>query len=330
MRMKMRGMNVLLAIGLMTSVVWAGAGDNSSFGYDPGRAQIAQAMSQAPVEEPPAQEPLQEVEIKGKLVPGKALLLSAIIPGTGQFYAKSPFWGAAFLALEIGAWAGVATFHAEGMDLEKEYKAYVDKYWTYYDDYDDPSMPYFDYGTAEEEFTYLEYEYYVATTVGHDTHGEFVGSLETWEGKTWSQKQYYLPTVGFTHELDPKDKDQQYYEMVGKYDQFAAGWPDADDQDDPFIDNTTGQATWRFSTLNTRRETYLNMRKDSNDALDMSKNFTMVVLTNHLISALHAGFTVTRHNKKLAREQSIEGAFQLEPRRINDVYVTMGSVCITF
>ncbi len=309
----MRWLNFVLALLVIVVPAIAGPGDGSTFGFNPGKQQVASAMAQ------PADDPVVQTNIggEGRLVPGKALLLSGIVPGAGQFYAKSPIWAAAFLAMEVGAWAGVAMYHGEGMDKEDEFIAYADDHWTY-------GMP--DVGGSFD--SYLGYEYWCATVFGKNGINEvnqddiFTGDQTAWNDLTWNERHYYLPVDGFTHELDPNDMDQQYYEMIGKYGQFATGWDDYTEDD---------QSTWQTnSAISPNRDNYLNMRKDSNDALDMSKNFTMVVLANHLLSALHAGFTVSRHNKNIAQEQTIEGAFNLVPKRYNDEHIAMGVLSIRF
>jgi hypothetical protein len=318
----MRWMNVVLIVSLLALSAWADPGSGTKFGFNPTRLQLAQTMGkvqQAPPEEGEA------AQTEGRLVPGKALLLSAIIPGAGQFYAKNYIFAAAFLAIEVGAWYGVASYHAEGMDKEEEYIAFADDHWTYFDDL---------YSGDGDFGSYLDYEYWAASLFGPDgesggTDG-YTNDIGIWDALTWEEKLAYLPSNGFTHELDEEDKDQQYYEMIGKYDQFGAGWPgDGDYVANYRADKTVGDG-WTWQTHNSYRENYLNMRKDSNDALDRSKNFTMVVLANHLLSALHAGFNVSMHNRKLAKEQAVEGAFNLEPKKYNDEYLAMGVLRIKF
>ena len=310
----MRFISILLAVLVVTVPVFAGPGDGAKLGFNPTRQQVAASMTQ-PVEET-SEAP--SIEIEGKLVPGKALLLSAILPGAGQYYAKSPLMAALFLGIEIGAWAGVAIYHGEGMDKEDEFMAYADAHWIY----GGPGVP------GDEYDSYFQYEYWAANIWGRDGDSgtqddNWLGGEDEWYNKPWEDKLQYLPSDGFTHELDPNDKDQQYYEMIGKYGQFATGWEDYD-EDYPFDG-------WRAnSTITPMRDNYLTLRKESNDALDMSKNFTMVVLTNHLLSALHAGFTVSLHNKKLAQEQTIEGAFNVMPKKYNDEFVAMGGLTIKF
>lgn len=309
----MRWINVAVIALIVVAPLCADPGDGSKFGYNPTRMELAQAMSQP--QEEPATPSDASMPAEGKLVPGKALLLSAILPGAGQYYAKSPLMAAAFLAIEVGAWAGVAIYHADGMDKEDEFIAYANQYWVY----DDP--------TGGSFGSYFQYEYWAASMFGYD--GESTTSADnypqgpdSWAGLSWDDKLDYLPKDGFTHELIPTDKDQQYYEMIGKYDQFAPGWPDYLEDDE-----TTWQAN---DNVSPKRNKYLDLRKQSNDALDMSKNFTMVVLANHLASALHAGFSVSLHNRKMAKEQKIEGAFRLQSKRINSEYVTMGGLQVTF
>ncbi len=208
----MRWFNCVLAVLVVTIPVFAGTNDGVKFGFNSGRQQIAASMNQ------PADDPAAQTNIDGtpKMVPGKALLLSAIVPGAGQFYAKNPIMAAAFLALEIGAWAGVAIYHGEGMDKEDEFMAYAEQHWNYY-------------GPAGDKFnSYFEYEYWCANEFGSDgvtgtPSDDFTGGQDNWGDLTWHEKQGYLPQNGFTHELDPENKDQQYYEMIGKYGQFATG-----------------------------------------------------------------------------------------------------------
>lgn len=312
----MRWFNVVLAVLIVTMPLLAGDGSGSRLGFNSTKSRVNQSMSQTQAEPPSEAMPGQKIE--GKLVPGKALLLSAIVPGAGQFYAENYIMSGVFLAMEIAAWTGVAMYHGEGMSKEDDYLAYADAHW----DYGSP-------GSGGEYDDYFNYEYWCASTYGYDKDNgteadNFDGGDVDWAELTWDEKLYYLPKDGFTHEIDPGDKDQQYYEMIGKYGQFATGWDDYTEANYPFDE-------WRTSSnITPNRDAYLTLRKESNDALDMSKNFTMVVMGNHLLSALHAGFSVTWHNRKLAKEQGVEGAFNLAPKMYNNEMVTMGTVTVNF
>jgi len=101
----------------------------------------------------------------------------------------------------------------------------------------------------------------------------------------------------FTHTL-PESKDQQYYEMIGKYDQFRAGWDDY--WDDPayydIVDSTTGGVMY----ISPNREQYESMRKKANDELDKANKFIIGSVLVHLVSAFDAAISAKRHNKKEA------------------------------
>lgn len=344
----MRWMSIILTAAILALPAWAEQSAGNKFSYDKGRIQLAQVMTQPETTQAPDSlmgMPTLPMAPNGKLNPGKALLLSAIIPGAGQFYAKSPIFGSVFLAAEIAAWAGVAKYHSDGMKKDDEFHKWADQYWTYYN----PNGG--DFGS------YLSYEFWVATNYG--TNGDpstrfrlpdttQAPTVADWQALTWEEKMNYLPT-GFTHNIDPNDKDQQYYEMIGKYDQFYTGWPEDGDYGNYSNPASNGGRsgnptlahnehwTWDAYTNasgnwihNTYRDHYQDLRKASNDALDTSKNFTMVVMGNHLLSALHAGFAVSLHNRKLNKEQKIEGALQLEPRKYQDERVTMASLQVRF
>jgi hypothetical protein len=73
-------------------------------------------------------------------------------------------------------------------------------------------------------------------------------------------------------------KTREYYENIGKYDQFAGGWED-------FAEYNTQPDTIFMTPL---RDDYLTQRYDSNKALKMATSFATIIMFNHLISAFDA------------------------------------------
>ena len=97
---------------------------------------------------------------------------------------------------------------------------------------------------------------------------------EHWDSTRWSQ-EYDPDTDPSTHNL-PETKTQQYYEMIGKYDQFQAGW---DNQEN--------------------RDTYMTMRLNSNNEFEKASTCAMLTLANHVFSALDAAWTIRGVNRKV-------------------------------
>lgn len=219
--------------------------------------------------------------------PGKALMLSAIIPGAGQYYAGNNIRAAVFLAIEIAAWTGVVYYYNQGQDKDKEFKAYADTYYT--------------------EDIYRGVEYGLALNSEWGDSGAYSGTNDEWIEEEWDTKIHFLPDQGFTHEMPTHEDrssnqshDQQYYEMIGKYiHQFGFGWADFYDgeglvEDDP--------ATPFYDGRRQLSETYMNMRYDSNKMLDYSSYAIQIAMLNHVAAALEASFSV-RTMKRNARAQ---------------------------
>jgi hypothetical protein len=108
---------------------------------------------------------------------------------------------------------------------------------------------------------------------------------EFWSKDRWEEnKQLYPNSVEpTTHEL-PETKTQQYYEMIGKYDEFKQGWvgwqPDGPD------------LTWR-------RDHYETLRDRHNRKLINASYCAMAALGNRLVSCFDAGFTIRNRNRTL-------------------------------
>jgi len=109
---------------------------------------------------------------------------------------------------------------------------------------------------------------------------------------------------GITEHL-PDKKNQQYYEMTGKYDQFAWGW------DDAVLDNSTLND---YDSLNPppkineavphsdRREAYEGKRDDANKRYDRATRMIFVSIANRLISAFEAYFVTKSRNSRIKRD----------------------------
>lgn len=201
---------------------------------------------------------------------GKGFVFSALIPGSGQLYAGSYLKAALFVAVEAASWYIYAHYNREGNDIEDRFHAYADEHW---------SEP--------------DYWKWVSQHSGIPYSEENMERLRDWEHNT------------FSHGLH-RNKDQQYYEMIGKYDQFNAAWDDAG----------IGLLDQAWDTSNPDRSEnrlyYEDLRDESNQAYKKATTGATIALINHIISAADASYTIYRHNQK-----ELKTALYLQQKRIN-------------
>jgi hypothetical protein len=183
--------------------------------------------------------------------PSKAFILSLLLPGAGEFYAGSKIKAGVFLGLEALFWTGYLSYHGKATDKEDEYLRFADLNWS--------------------EKAYKES---MLTIYGVD--------IDTIPTGLKLVSDY--DSVVIVEHL-PDSKTQQYYEMIGKYNQFRYGWDDYDP--DNFI--------------TPHRNLYLNMRDDSNKLFDKARYSLVAIIGNHILSGFDAVWSVKRYNKKADR-----------------------------
>jgi len=122
----------------------------------------------------------------------------------------------------------------------------------------------------------------------------------------------------FSHTL-PETKTQQYYEMIGKYNQFLVGWKEVP------IDLSYDDVQLKENT-SPLREHYMDMRAESNKLLKRAMNGVYIAMFNHVISAIDAAWTAKQHNSKL----NLNTSLRLDNRYINNENHTMLSLNINW
>jgi hypothetical protein len=131
---------------------------------------------------------------------------------------------------------------------------------------------------------------------------------------SWDEEEYrvWWDTLSdetrkkYSHTL-PDRHDQQYYEMIGKYRQFAFAW-------DGFDPSNAGP-----DSMSPKRDCYLNLRAQSNNLLNKAKYSVMFSLANHILSAFDAAIAVKKYNRKGERFSQIH--FQMRLSERNDEIV---------
>ena len=196
--------------------------------------------------------------VTGGKSPRRAFLYSTIVPGAGELWAGSRKRAALFFGLEVIGLGMYLNWNSEGNDLEDEFRLRADGEWNPWD--------YLGWrGSRNSRFSSLTHALpcssYVASAPSSTSVPDAIA--------------------------DCPDRDvQQYYELIGKYDQFIAGW---DDIVDPDGNRVTAAAVDSAENFHSElRLTYEVDRNDSNKLLKRASNMLGLIMVNHVISAIDA------------------------------------------
>jgi len=205
--------------------------------------------------------------------PSKAFLYSLAVPGLGQYYYGSRVKPVVFLATEVTSWIFALKYHSQGEDATAAYQAFNREHWIH-DRYD--------------EYLFRNYGSTKPDTLKDSVFKELT-------------------------EVLPGSETQQYFEMTGKYDEFAWGWDDAVNSDGNTWDSVdvADNGQWFPARIinaesvpsSVNRNTYEGMRDDANSEYNRSMRFVFVLMGNHLISAFEAYFATKRNNNRLRYEE---------------------------
>ncbi len=127
---------------------------------------------------------------------------------------------------------------------------------------------------------------------GDDIRTEFRAYAdENWSESVWRNAliTYGKNEESLSHQL-PDEKTQQYYEMIGKYDQFAIGWNDCGE----------------WEGLSENRLYYEDRRYEHNKHLKRAINMTSIVLLNRVASFIDTILSVKRHNESIRKDYSFK------------------------
>jgi hypothetical protein len=203
-----------------------------------------------------------------------AALYSAVIPGTGQYYAGSTWKAILFAGIEIAAWTAYIVYSGKASDEEKAMETYANENWS--------------------EQRYWSKLYYEALREGISTVPVYRvdenNILIDYNEDVIESLRFLEDALGHSHKL-PHTKTQQYYEMIYKYlTQFGNGWADAVFERE-YYGNTNDMTAQMF--------TYRDMRNDMNNYYDKVSTVTNIILVNHVLSALDAAWTARSYNREI-------------------------------
>ncbi len=231
-----------------------------------------------------------------------AMLYSAILPGSGEYsmgYTNRAYLFLGIEALAVGIWY---TFHQKGLDTEDKYRAYADEHWS-----------------LDRWF----YDYYKWSDSGNDLHYIFINEdlghyPEIWDdshhlnfsvnGNYFSSNSdefddlyddYALSdssmAVDFFNDNNIQvDKDHHYYENIGKYDHFYAGW---DDNDSLYV--VVKELGGEYIAMSPHKKDYRKIWTDSNDYYRIGAFALSSMVANHFASMMDVLILSKLNNKRI-------------------------------
>lgn len=199
-----------------------------------------------------------------------SVIASLILPGTGQIIQQAPIWKSAlFAGIEFIALYELWHGNRQAEDLRNKYESFADQYW-------DVSRWARTSLSLLSEIRLDNTEVYDVSVIGShhlllEVDGRYVSS----------DTLYFSPELNAT-----VVRNRDFYENIGKYDQFVAGWDDALN-DWYIVEKDVGDYV-EIIIQTPHRNSYINQRKDSNDFLNIANFALTTIIFNHVFSALDA------------------------------------------
>jgi hypothetical protein len=221
--------------------------------------------------------------------PGRALMYSLVVPGGGQIYLGQWKRALLYLVFEGAAVIASSNYNKQGQSQVKKNKAYANTNWDFSDwirnaiDFNPP-------GSEDEEIEFgadgsHSLDFYIDND-GDDIPNE-VGST-----KDYTQSEM-LALVNLNDGYIFVMRNGEYYENIGKYNQFHTGWQDY--ADSAWVESTASGP--RVHSDN--RDYYLGRRTEANRLLTAARYMLSALMFNHVISGVDGIFTAARKNRKL-------------------------------
>jgi len=208
----------------------------------------------------------------GEKSPYLGALFSGLIPGAGEIYGKNYLKAGIFFAIEAGLWTAYSIFQNKGNDQTEIYQNFANQNWDVY------------------------------KYAGWLKDQNFTGSdniVLSSDKETLRRQINACESINFSHQLPPYG-EQQYYELIGKYQNFVTGWADADLN----VVNRTNYGSYKTTMF----ISYAGERQEANEYYDKGSTSLTIVILNHVLSAADAAWTVSMFNKNL----KVETGFHME------------------
>ena len=229
---------------------------------------------------------------ENKKSPLLAGALSFVIPGAGEFYSENYIKSAVFVAVEAAAITIGLIYDKKGNDQTNFFQNYAELNWSV--------LRYAQWTLIHlkelnPNLNPIDYQNKVIQNgkVNWDELNKLENDVAGRDGRDGK-----VPGSYYSHRL-PKYGEQQYYELIGKYPQFNVGWNDFGNGDlnTPYAYGDPLTEKFRYYSIE---------RGKANDFYNIATKAVIVVVVNHILSALDAAWSAHGYNSRLEMHASIE------------------------
>lgn len=222
----------------------------------------------------------------------RAMLLSSLFPGAGQFYAdKTSLTTYIFPVLEIGLWAGYLYYYSKGADKEEEYQDFADEYYrrdyqTFAQNTIINDLTHFDNGFYTNHFRLDDsntqhfyedigkYDKYIFGWI--DWFDIYATDGNIWVTPNWNWVADSLGVYKYYGLTAPANPSSAYY--LGNETLYDA----------------------KNGIYSGKRHKYIDMRRQAENYYDKGRFFSFGIVANHMLAALDAVRLAKKHNRQYA------------------------------
>jgi len=276
--------NKLITLLILTSGIFAG-GD--AFVYRP---EFHSSLLQTEIETPVEENDTTTVE----KYPAKGLLYSLVLPGAGQWYAGAKWKSLAFVGAEIASILVWSNLSQKGDDVKIDFEDLADDHWIL--------------DMWLQNMDLIDSEYGISAIGTHDLNilladGTIIGSNE-------DENEDGTPDWDELGDEEVVDviRDRDFYENIGKYNQFVGGWDDVGVKWWP-EEKSVGDSI-EILIMTDNRYKYLGLREEHNRYLQYAGYAVSAIMFNHVISAIDAVWETRKRTRQSGNvEASIKPTF---------------------
>ena len=240
----------------------------------------------------------ENLQVKKKKSVGLGVLLSALLPGAGEFYGESYLKAAIFLGVEALCWGTYLYFNNKGNNQEESYQNYANTYWS-----------------VRTYAAWLKNEGFSQAN-GINPDEPDLNILR--------EQIMVCERANFSHTL-PEYGSQQYYELIGKYQNFQAGWTN--------LEHTPTKDPGPYNYQTYRDPIFLNYadeRQKANDFFDYAKIGPITAIVNHILSAADAAWVISTYNSKIKVETGFRMMNRVSPYTYDVKQIPTFNVAVNF